>query len=218
MTLSKQGTEQYVTISNITPCPSVTFPVFFSFMNKYIYINTRFTYTDTYTDTYTNTNTNTDTDTNRRKKDYSLKGTLHRKKELLKHETRSRENTALPKEPDEKGQRPSKKEQSLHVGELFSEFWKAYPPSKRKADKKRCETAFRNIPNIDREFGSIMHGLELWKNDDEWKKNNGMYIPAPLVWLHQRRWESISDEIKVTTKRIQTEYEKMVDLGLIRPV
>lgn len=77
------------------------------------------------------------------------------------------------------------------VNDMFKQFWNAYPKSKRKADKARCLTAFRSIQNLSEEFPRIMQGLELWKKDKDWTKDSGQFIPAPLVWIHQRKWEGI---------------------------
>ena len=43
----------------------------------------------------------------------------------------------------------------------------------------------------------VLKSLSLFKVSDEWKKDNGKYIPHPSTWLNQRRWE---DDVKPKRK------------------
>lgn len=74
---------------------------------------------------------------------------------------------------------------------MFQKFWNAYPNCKRKTNRKACKTALLNVPNLEEELPKILEGLEAWKKDTEWSKEGGQYIPAPLVFIHQRKWEGI---------------------------
>lgn len=76
----------------------------------------------------------------------------------------------------------------------FNQFWEEYPTNKRKTNKKACITAWKNIPKILTEADNIIQGLRKWKLTDEWKQQNGQYIPAPLVFLHQEKWKAILEE------------------------
>ena len=40
----------------------------------------------------------------------------------------------------------------------------------------------------------ICAAVENYKETDQWKKDNGQFIPYPATWLHQERWK---DEITV---------------------
>ena len=40
----------------------------------------------------------------------------------------------------------------------------------------------------------MMQALEKFKNSNEWKSNNGQFIPHPTSWLNQKRWEDLSEE------------------------
>ena len=73
----------------------------------------------------------------------------------------------------------------------FAEFWKAWPKGKRKVAKKRCNEKYvRILRNKESTHAIIMDGLDRWKKCNEWTKDNGMFIPAPIVWLNQERWEA----------------------------
>lgn len=70
----------------------------------------------------------------------------------------------------------------------FSDFWGAYPHCKRKADKARCESAWSRLGNEDRQ--RCIEAVKVWAASDDWREQGGQFIPAPLVFLHQRRWEA----------------------------
>jgi hypothetical protein len=95
----------------------------------------------------------------------------------------------------------------------FVEFWESYPSTRRKADKKRCETAFRLLTDEEKE--RAIKALELWKKTDDWKKNNGQYIPAPLVYLHQKRWDGILKETEQRQEKFESNIEAWKKLGLM---
>lgn len=73
----------------------------------------------------------------------------------------------------------------------FTSFWEIYPPT-RKQDKAKCikkwgalileEPELEKIILADIEKRSTQH--------TDWVKENGKYVPAPLVYLNNRRWEA----------------------------
>lgn len=95
---------------------------------------------------------------------------------------------------------------------LFDEFWKAYPPCKRKANKPACKIAYLKIPNLKEEQPRILEGLRLWKEDKEWTRDDGRFIPAPLVFIHQQRWEGMYEEGKKMAE--EEEKKKVTDVDI----
>jgi hypothetical protein len=68
----------------------------------------------------------------------------------------------------------------------FTEFWQAYP---KKVGKASCLRAWTKLnPNAEL-FDQIMAALEAQKNSDQWKREAGRYIPNPLTWINQGRWD-----------------------------
>lgn len=70
----------------------------------------------------------------------------------------------------------------------FEKFWEIYP---KKVGKKEARKSFAKIlksKNKHRTLGEIMKDLEKRKGYDEWKKNNGQFIPNPSTYLNQERW------------------------------
>ena len=73
----------------------------------------------------------------------------------------------------------------------FKRFWSNYPRNEKKVlDEKSW---MKQNPDID----VVLKSLSLFKVSDEWKKDNGKYIPHPSTWLNQRRWE---DDVKPKRK------------------
>lgn len=76
------------------------------------------------------------------------------------------------------------------IKEKFETFWKAYP---KKLNRAKALTWFEKHLPDDETFNTIMIKLEMFKNTDQWQKDNGQYIPYATTWLNQKRWE---DEIE----------------------
>ena len=38
-------------------------------------------------------------------------------------------------------------------------------------------------------LGTMIAAIEKWKETEQWHKNGGQFIPIPVMWLNQRRWE-----------------------------
>lgn len=75
----------------------------------------------------------------------------------------------------------------------FSTFWAEYPKKKAKADARK---AWRQIsPPIK----DVMESLDWQKQQPDWEKENGKYVPLPASWIRGRRWEDEPDELPETT-------------------
>jgi hypothetical protein len=70
----------------------------------------------------------------------------------------------------------------------FAEFWAAYP-GPRRVDKANCLAKFNAILSSGVQVADLLAGLDAWKRSDDWSKDGGQFICAPLVWLNRRRWE-----------------------------
>ena len=90
------------------------------------------------------------------------------------------------------------KKSKPHVyDETFEIFWSAYP---NKANKKGSEIKFLKLST--EEHSLIMDDLAKRKNYEGWTKDDGKYVPHPLTYLNQRRWE---DEYKQTKPKVEQE-------------
>jgi hypothetical protein len=74
----------------------------------------------------------------------------------------------------------------------FARFWDVWPKSDRKEAKGKCHEAWvkgKAEPHTDR----ILAHVERLKRSKTWTKDGGEYVPAPLVYLNQRKWEGVDD-------------------------
>lgn len=69
----------------------------------------------------------------------------------------------------------------------FDQFWNAYP-NKRKGSKAECKKLW-NKSDLDQAFDEIIFHLKAMLESADWKKDAGAYIPAPLTYLRQQRWD-----------------------------
>lgn len=110
------------------------------------------------------------------------------------------------------------KKQNKELNELqekqFDKFWQAYP---KKVSKKQAQKSWKKInPSLEL-FEKMLKALEMVKQTEQWKKDNGKYVPYPATWLNQERW---TDEIKMMQNikpviepkiKIKPVYENMLE-------
>lgn len=70
----------------------------------------------------------------------------------------------------------------------FEAFWAAWPKSIRKGGKSVCLARWKK-GLYDGCADQIIKHVEWMKTTDQWRKDNGAFIPAPLVYLNQQRWD-----------------------------
>ena len=74
------------------------------------------------------------------------------------------------------------------MNQAFESFWSVYPKSPRKASKSLCLAKWEKM-RLDFQATHIIKHLHWMKTQDIWLKANGSFIPAPLVYLNQMRWD-----------------------------
>lgn len=97
--------------------------------------------------------------------------------------------------PDGKpnGTEQNRTEQNLY-SKNFEDFWNEYP---RKVGKGAAWKSWDKIKGISKDI--IIKAVKAQRNQEQWQKDNGQYIPHPSTWLNQRRWE---DEIIKVQKEV----------------
>jgi hypothetical protein len=84
--------------------------------------------------------------------------------------------------------REEKRREEENTPSGFTRFWDAWPKSLRKEAKGKCLDAWRKAgaePHTD----AILAHVDSLKRSATWTKDGGQFIPAPLVYLNNRRWE-----------------------------
>jgi hypothetical protein len=75
---------------------------------------------------------------------------------------------------------------SLCNSEEFEQFWDTYPKKKNKGQARKAWLKLSpDKPLIEK----IHQSLEVAKENDDWQKDNGKYIPYPATWLNAEGWE-----------------------------
>lgn len=70
----------------------------------------------------------------------------------------------------------------------FEDFWAEWPKSVRKGGKSACKAKWDKL-KLDTESDQIIKHVRWMKTTDAWKKSEGAFIPAPLVYINQMRWD-----------------------------
>jgi hypothetical protein len=74
--------------------------------------------------------------------------------------------------------------------QLFDQFWVSYP---KKRSKGRAEKAFQKIHPDEQLLARMISSIGRAKTSEEWKKENGRFIPHPATWLNDKGWEDEFD-------------------------
>lgn len=102
----------------------------------------------------------------------------------------------------------------------FDRFWDAYP---RKEGKQKARAAFEKA---DVSIDVLLEAIDRQKRTNQWRKDNGQFIPHPATWLNGKRWEDIpvetcinqngareldSDEIEAIRRMVEEDIEQEGD-------
>ena len=118
----------------------------------------------------------------------------------------------------EEVEKPKKKSSTLDPAydEPFQVFWDSFPRRRRGAKqecRRKYENAIKNNKGLTPE--KMLEALEKQKRSKDWTKDKGEYVPSPLTWLNQGRWE---DEVyednndNGTTGYVITEQDRLESL------
>jgi hypothetical protein len=79
-------------------------------------------------------------------------------------------------------------EERKKTHEGFDEFWDAYPKCFRKGEKATCKKKWADSYYFMQKEIIVKH-LQWMATTAQWLKDGGSWIPAPLVYLNQQRWD-----------------------------
>lgn len=97
-------------------------------------------------------------------------------------------------------------DESKHYS-LFDIFWENYP---KKLDKKNAKKSFDKINPDEELVGLMVEQINRFKDTNDWKKDDGKFIPYPSTWLNGKRWE---DEFETDTEK-----EERIDREILEGV
>jgi hypothetical protein len=99
---------------------------------------------------------------------------------------------AMPNQEQEQKQKPKNTPPPPKGGAGFDAFWSAWPAHQRKVAREQCARKW-DSKDCEPIAATIVAHVEAMKASVAWTKDGGEYIPAPLVYLNQRRWEAAVD-------------------------
>lgn len=70
--------------------------------------------------------------------------------------------------------------------DLINKFWNVYP---KKKSKGNVEKWFAKNKPSEELVNRMIDKVNLLKETEQWKSNNGQYIPYPASWLNAKGWE-----------------------------
>lgn len=82
----------------------------------------------------------------------------------------------------------------------FTRFWTAWPASTRKGGKAECRKIWEDHGLEASELEIFCHVQAMCMTQD-WTKDGGAYIPAPAVYLRQKRWDGAEMPAPVATQK-----------------
>lgn len=93
--------------------------------------------------------------------------------------------------------------QGESVDDGFDRFWGCYP---KKVGKGYAFKVWKKINPSKSLTEQIISAVEEQKKSEQWKKEDGQYIPNPATWLNQGRWE---DDLNVKTGNRSYDIDEM---------
>lgn len=124
--------------------------------------------------------------------------------QVYNHESDNHSSNTIKQETKNKAIKKQNKELNELQEKQFDKFWQAYP---KKVSKKQAQKSWKKInPSLEL-FERILKALEMVKQTEQWKKDNGKYVPYPATWLNQERW---TDEINMMQDTIKKEPKKKI--------
>lgn len=82
------------------------------------------------------------------------------------------------------GPRPSGWSQRLE--DTFNEFWEHYPRKVAKGEARKVWKRLKPYPHLE----TIHKTLKRQSRSDQWRREDGRFIPHPATWLNSTGWES----------------------------
>ncbi len=80
----------------------------------------------------------------------------------------------------------------VHLKSTFEDFWRIYP---KKRSKGQAEKAWIKLNPDEQLHDRIKYALEQAKKSEDWRRNNGQFIPYPATWINAKGWEDVYEDV-----------------------
>lgn len=102
-------------------------------------------------------------------------------------------------------------EPALTALDGFDRFWQAYP---RKVGKLAALKIWQRLSPTEHTIEIMLTALQWQKETEQWKKDNGQFIPHPSTWLNQGRWLDEQPRRKTFREAVDEIAARLVAKGL----
>jgi hypothetical protein len=69
---------------------------------------------------------------------------------------------------------------------MFNRFWSAYPKKVAKGEARKAWEKLKPNPEL---VEKMLQTLSWQTESDQWRRDDGQYIPNPASWLRGERWD-----------------------------
>jgi hypothetical protein len=97
----------------------------------------------------------------------------------------------------------------------FRQFWQAWPKNTQTYSRKGAKAACLKVwiaRHHESQSATIVAHVRWLATTADWLKDGGAFIPAPLVYLHQQRWDGA--EIPAPPEQIEQDREAIYQAQL----
>lgn len=102
-------------------------------------------------------------------------------------------------------QEPNKTKNTVTATDDFSKFWEVYPKKTGKTEAQK--SWLKNKPPID----LILKALVWQSRSEQWRKDNGQFVPNPSTYLNQGRWQD--EPIQLTGTNVNESFNDQAREG-----
>ena len=89
-----------------------------------------------------------------------------------------------------------RREEIKNITSGFVKFWDTWPKHKRKVGRPQC-IAHWISHRLEEKADRIVSHVESMAHSVDWTKDGGTFIPAPLVYLRQERFDAPAEVARV---------------------
>jgi hypothetical protein len=79
----------------------------------------------------------------------------------------------------------------------FDKFWEFYPRKKAKGDAFK---AWNQVREKRPPLAAILKALVVLRSTDDWRRENGQFVPYPATWLRSWGWADVEEHDKADVR------------------
>lgn len=122
--------------------------------------------------------------------------------------------TTPPKAPEGQMDGAAKGEKADLQDERFAQFWSRYP---KKVGKAAALKAWKRAHPDAALFAQIMDKIEQAQSCEQWRRENGRFVPNPATWIGQGRWDDELEPAGIQSGSTRAEAPDLTGFTMANP-